>query len=178
MCWKSHWKKKRGSILPAMNTVTILQNGRRGIPMLPTKPPFHLVKTGMWCAVTRCRIAEPIFLEIPITQSFRITQFLASSSTFLRENCWSFVPIKQLNLSYSTGDYARFLHNFFYRTLLNTVSTTIIHVIWKNWQPLYPKPLPTFRPWRCKQSLRICFAVFGYVCNMLMHIFKTSYNRS
>jgi hypothetical protein len=67
---------------------------------------------------------------------------------------------------------------FFYRTLLNTVSTTIVHVSWMNWKPLYPTPLPTFRPWRCKQSLRTRFVVFGYVCNMLVHIFKTSCNKT
>jgi hypothetical protein len=64
MGWKSHWEKnKRGSILQVMKTVTILQNCRRGIPMLPMKPPFHLVKTGLWCAVTSCKIPAPIFLE-------------------------------------------------------------------------------------------------------------------
>jgi hypothetical protein len=63
--------------------------------------------------------------------------------------------------------------HFSYEATLKTIPAAITHAVWMNCKPTYPTSLTTFHPWCCRQFLRICFFVFEYMCNMLMHTFRT-----
>jgi hypothetical protein len=163
-----------------------------------TAPETHLhpVKTKVSCAVSRCRIPEPIFFENTINSeryNDKVHNFLGHLPKENTPEAW----FQQSNLSYSTGNYARTIPvvrrlNHFKRTVppyarrmsppdffsCGTLLNTMFTAIWRNRKPTYPTPLPTLHPWRCRKCLRIRFVVLGYACSMLGHTFRTSCNKT
>jgi len=103
---------------------------------------LHPVKSGVWCAASRRRIVGPIFFFSKISLSRSATLTLSMNS--------SDISLKRKLPKHGSNKTRN----------------------WMNWKPTQPTSLPTFHPRRCRQCLRTCFFVRGYVCNMLVHKFK------
>jgi hypothetical protein len=159
-------------------------------PYAAHETPPHPVKIAVWCIVSRRRIAGPIFFpKTPLTRSATLIQSMNFSDISLKRKlpkhgfnktahvtqfgrlCASYPCCSEIESFWKESgphDHRTWHHQlFFLWAALKTTPTAITHAMWMKWTQI-----PTFHPWRSKQCLRSCPTMLGYICNMLIHIFK------
>jgi hypothetical protein len=159
----------------------------------PTKLSFTLSRLECGLQFHAVGLLGPFSSKTSLSRSVTLTWSMNSLDTLLERKLQSMVPARQAQYVKQYGRLCASFprcsliksfrkhyipqvrqichhHILSYRATLKATPTAITQTICMNWMPTYTTSLSAFHPWRCRQCLRMCFAVLVHTSELYVTV--------